>query len=156
MERFLDRPGDGPLAGSPSADGHQPFDEHNLWLRSLREEYNQRVSRACESAPASKRLSGASRISDHDEVDMARADQDLASIGLAERMADFDLEEFEEEPIYRSLAMPSGGGLTEKQLDEPLPIYRSLDMPIDTVDAQWLNSNPPLIRRQKAFADREV
>merc|ERR1711998_663740 len=78
-----------------------------------------------------------------------------AGHGFEGASADVDLSDFEE-PVYRSL----GVAVTDLVLSDSeteSPVYRSLDrcsskrsrdMDMDT----WLESQPPLVRRQRAFA----
>jgi len=131
-----------------------PLEDHNRWLRSLRDDYNDRVSRASACSTEGSRRSGADSESDGvfsgrwgDELDMYR--------GLGEdtfgQPAEYIDDEYTEELVYRgmSLDQPSGDdAVSHAQCENPVEFC---DNPVAQVNRSWLRANPPLIRRQSAF-----
>merc|ERR1712087_424029 len=160
---------------SASCQREAAFAEHNEWLRLQRESYAQRISCATESASegrwssfASEHTSGSRHAvlsGEHShfstEVDAALLTDDITgghalTAGFGSLLLEND--DFDEGPVYRSLtvAQPSGDHIA--QLQEPpqsmgVPLQASVS---ETVDALWMQgTNPPLIRRQKAFPKKK-
>merc|ERR1712060_73322 len=145
-----------------------PFNEHSAWLRSRQDEYNLRKSRASyASCTSDSRWSGGSvELPGGFVEDSAWQDERPSFVGAVELAGAFNALEFDgfdEGPVYRSLggadlgiAQPSGCDADFASPPAPLAYgsmhCASLDV-ADAVDVAWLaGANPPLIRRQGAFA----
>ena len=138
----------------PQSGGSEALEDHNQWLRMLTADYNERVSRA--STDGTRRSGGDSesdggfsgrwgevydphRGMDDDAVVYRSMDEAIEQGGELD-------EEYSEGPIYRGLSLDQAVG---EESSRPTDFG---DDDADTVDRVWLSANPPLIRRQKAFA----
>jgi hypothetical protein len=146
------------------------FEAHSSWIRSLRSEFNERVSEASmrrSSSEDSEREEGLWRPSAASIASMPGVDTSEARHSQEQLATHFDaavdLEELEG-PVYRSVGVqqPCGGfglGIEHHEahavdgydVDEA-PVYRcvNLEACVDA-EAQWRATNPPLVHRQTAF-----
>ena len=142
------------------------FNAHSAWIRSLRADYEVRLSSASRrnsSADDSERSESpqwrpsAASIASMPGVDAS--DQELAT----EFDAVVDLDELEG-PVYRSVGVqqPCGGfglgidpeaaALAVDGYEDEAPVYRSVNLAAAVdAEAEWRASNPPLVQRQTAF-----
>ena len=147
----------GPTPGLP--DARLSFDQHNAWIRGLREDFNARVSIASEEGEEEEAGRGWSFLEERAEVDtesIAWGRDELAAgaefAGAFDRALDFD--DFDGPPVYRSMGLM--GDLPDDDDDDadsfgPTRILRRQSTA--EVEAEWLCEMPPLVCRQNAFAD---
>jgi len=140
-----------PAPPSPGPGAGAALDDHNQWLRMLTAEYNERVSRASED---DRRSGGDSELSSGrwdsgrwgDVYDPYQGMGDMAEQGVVAE------DEYTEEPIYRGLCLDQPVGEERSQLADLGGGSDVAAADASAVDQMWLSANPPLIRRQKAFA----
>ena len=136
-----------------------PFDSHANWLRSLRADYDKRVSAA-----------SADTGSTESELDASWLDGALGDIAADEGINVYIEDEFEV-PVYRSfaslaVAVPED---TDVHYDPPTqccpetgqpqlaaglaePRFSACGGDAHALEASWLSENPPLLCRQSALS----
>ena len=142
-------------------------ESHNDWLRSQREQYNDRTSQAASLRSVNEE---SSRFSTGSDVSLEEA---INTHEAAERLhtnfqRGLELEEdYAAGPVYRSLNPAALGLLGNEEEEEPeRPVYRSMPQevaarpgggrnsigdPSHAAEAAWLaGPNPPLLSRQRA------
>jgi hypothetical protein len=147
-------------------------DDHNNWLRSMKDEYKERASQAASlrSLPEdSTRFSTGSDVSLEEAIN-AHESADRLHANFQQGL---DLEEDFAPPVYRSLNAAAVGLVASEEPERP--VYRSLGLheascparpgggrearhsvadPVHAAEAQWLaGPNPPLLSRQRAQSD---
>eukprot|EP00965_Chrysotila_dentata_P230663 6197900-Pleurochrysis_carterae.AAC.1 len=145
-------------------DSDAAYQEHCMWLQSMREDYQLRASTASvdDYPSALADLASGERRNSFVNVDedigfSAQYGEDPFGSNLTAEFGGLNLEggDFDEGPVYRSLSIAGASGdfsgmPTSAACKEPACLRQTSVE--DTVDAQWLRgANPPLIRRQRAF-----
>ena len=149
----------------PTVTSSTAFDEHQAWLQNLRTMHEQHMAKVAQPqqpsplpvAPMMWGMPGMAGSWAGSSVDEA-----FAGIAIVDRPVDED--EFDA-PVYRSIggAMLGEAGASSSfgAEEEESPRYRSLSgaaeeegygMSMEDATAAWLESMPPLIRRQNALA----
>ena len=133
------------------------FHSHANWLRSLRADYDQRVSEALVDA--------GEQTGDASELDASWLDGALGDVAAAEGANFGYVEEDFEAPVYRSIgslaisAPPEDAHVhyeppAHSETGRPQSAWRAEPrFSARALEASWLSENPPLLCRQKANSD---
>ena len=148
------------MAQGEAADAER-FQSHCDWIAAVRAEYERQVRAAGEASldrrrhaaaqPQHERLSDAVEFGDFEPPMYRSAGSALAS---GEVESDFDVGGAEcdfEEPVYRSLGHLGDRGASGTVDEEELEATTAHVDAASAVEAAWMRSMPPLVKRQRAF-----